>query len=51
MAGGLAEVDGGDCMPQPGLLHLGHLLPLPGERIVLQYVIVVGQTPTIVSAA
>jgi len=36
----LAEVDGGDCVVNPGLLHLGHLLPLSSAGDILQYVIV-----------
>ena len=38
----LAEVDGGDSVVIPGLLHVGHLLPLSSEGVILQYVIIEG---------
>ena len=43
------EVDHGDCVASPGLDHIGHLLPLSGEGVELQDVIVEGVTAIIVS--
>ena len=42
--GHLVEVDHGDSVAIPGLDHLGHLLPLSGEGVELQDLIVVGTT-------
>ena len=40
----LAVVYSRDCVAAPGVLHLGHLLPLSGEGVELQDVIIVGVT-------
>ena len=45
------EVDHGDCVASLGLDHIGNLLPLSGEGVELQDVIIVGASVIKVNTA